>query len=53
MKTTKFTKKNAKEKGHLGGLKSWASRTKGKSKKEIREMMSKIGKIRWKNKGNG
>lgn len=45
-----FTKENAVKKGSKGGSKSWLKRSKGKSKKEIREMMAKAGRNRWKNR---
>lgn len=40
-KKGRFKKGYASEYGSIGGSKSWISRIKGKSKKEIAEMMSK------------
>ena len=49
-KEGRFKKGYASEYGSIGGSKSWLSRIKGKSKAEIKEMMSKKRKGKKKKK---
>lgn len=49
-KKGRFKKGYASEYGSSGGKKSWLSRIKGKSKAEIREMMSSVVKARKRDK---